>query len=50
MGNNKKSFAYYCSDGASRILKFYSFPQNSRFQPKVIIYDDEVSLKTKKVK
>ncbi len=39
MKNNEKTFAYYCSDGASRILKFYSYPQNSCFQPKVIIYD-----------
>lgn len=36
-----KSFAYYCSDGASRILKFYSIESNHFLMPEILIYDGD---------
>lgn len=35
----KKKFAYYCSGGASRILRFYDNSNNLIFSPEVVIYD-----------
>jgi len=49
----KKTFAIYCSGGASRVIKFYSFNSNkSKYKPKKIIYDGnktEVILKLNKL-
>jgi len=40
--NNKKTFVIYCSDGASRVIKFYSFRDNlNKYKPRKIIYDGE---------
>lgn len=37
-----KSFAFYCSKGASRIIKFYSIEENLlKYRPKKVIYDGE---------
>jgi len=37
-----KKFAIYCSEGASRIIKFYSFNKNLvEYKPEKVIYDGE---------
>ena len=42
MNSINKTFAIYCSDGASRILKFYLNKQNlERLRPQKVIYDGE---------
>lgn len=45
----KEKFCIYCSDGASRIIKFYSIPNNIKlYKPTKVIYDgnkkDTISL------
>lgn len=38
----KKTFCIYCSDGASRVLKFYSQPNNLiKYPPSKVIYDGD---------
>lgn len=42
MYNKSKTFAIYCSAGASRVLKFYSYKGNlNKFKPEKVIYDGE---------
>lgn len=44
MGNlsKKRSFCIYCSGGASRVIKFYSFNENlTKYKPSKIIYDGQ---------
>lgn len=40
MEKKAKSFAIYCSHGASRVLKFYSYQKNLiEYKPKIVVYD-----------
>ena len=40
MNNKSKTFCIYCSGGASRVIKFYSFKENiQKYKPKKVIYD-----------
>lgn len=40
MNNSTKTFGIYCSDGASRVLRFYSFKKNLlELKPQKVIYD-----------
>lgn len=52
MEKETKSFAIYCSQGASRVLNFYSNEENIvKYKPELIIYDgdrDDVVYKLKK--
>lgn len=42
MNRNKKSFCIYCSEGASRVIKFYSFNENMKnYKPNKLVYDGE---------
>jgi phosphoribosylglycinamide formyltransferase-1 len=42
MKKTPKSFAIYCSEGASRVIKFYSFEENLiNYKPVKVIYDGE---------
>tara|TARA_B100000315_G_scaffold190470_1_gene180547 strand:+ start:101 stop:748 length:648 start_codon:yes stop_codon:yes gene_type:complete len=44
MRNNMKSFAVYASGRASRIINFYSYPENmSNYRAKKVIYDGDSS-------
>ena len=40
--NSGSSFAVYCSQGASRVIKFFSHSENRiNYAPKIVIYDGE---------
>ncbi len=42
MNRNSKTFCIYCSNGASRVIRFYAFKQNLiKYKPKKVIYDGE---------
>ena len=42
MNKTPKTFAIYCSEGASRVIKFYSFEENLvNYRPQKVIYDGE---------
>jgi|TARA_B110000908_G_C10208711_1_gene429090 phosphoribosylglycinamide formyltransferase-1 len=42
MNKIPKTFAIYCSEGASRVIKFYSFEENLvNYKPQKVIYDGE---------
>lgn len=42
MNKTPKKFAIYCSEGASRVIKFYSFEENlTNYKPQKVIYDGE---------
>ncbi len=42
MNKNSKSFCIYCSNGASRVIRFYAFKENLiKYKPKKLIYDGE---------
>lgn len=42
MNKNKKSFCIYCSEGASRVIKFYSVDENiNNYRPNKLVYDGE---------
>lgn len=42
MNDLSKTFGVYCSDGASRVIKFYSYRENLiKFRPKKVIYDGD---------
>ena len=42
MNTKPKTFCIYCSDGASRVIKFYSVKENlEKFKPKKVIYDGD---------
>lgn len=42
MNKNKKSFCIYCSEGASRVIKFYSVGENIKnYRPNKLVYDGE---------
>lgn len=53
MKKDSKSFAVYCSGGASRVVKFYSFEKNLlKYRPRKVIYDGlslEVSNRLRKL-
>ena len=43
MNKTPKTFAIYCSEGASRVIKFYSFEENLvQYKPQKVIYDGEI--------
>lgn len=42
MNNNKNSFCIYCSEGASRVIKFYSRNENLKnYKPHKVVYDGQ---------
>ena len=42
MNKKPKTFIIYCSEGASRVIKFYSFEENlANYKPQKVIYDGE---------
>lgn len=43
MNKEPQTFAVYCSGGASRVIKFYSFEENlDKYKPQKVIYDGEM--------
>ena len=42
MNTQPKTFCIYCSDGASRVIKFYSVKENfQKYKPEKVIYDGD---------